>query len=271
MRRTVAVAAAWTCTAGLLLVGCKGGTPSTHGSPTPSASASPSPDVSHTARIAALLTAAARRLDGTSFQFEGGSGIVRMAGSYDTARRVGDISGSFGVGSGEVRVIGSELYVKGLADPPAVWLRVDADRLAPGNALTTVVSPTAGTGYLAVIDSATQVGPHRYSGTLDVDLLAARAARSDRAEALLMLLGGVPVGATFEARTDSAGRLTELSITVPDPDSPASTTLSTRYYDFGTPVSVTRPPAAQVDDAPEQLYAALAPNPVSPSPSPSAR
>lgn len=265
MRRTVAVAAVFA--AGLLLAGCRGGTPSTHGSPTPSVSASPSPDFSRTDRIAARLTAAARKLDSTRFRFEGGSGIVRVDGSFDTAHDEGDVSGSFGVGSGEVRVIGPALYVKGLASPRR-WLRLDADRLAAGNALTTVVSPTAITGYLAVIGSATSTAPRRYAGTLDVDRLTALAARSDRYEALLALLGGDPTGATFEARTDAAGRLTELSITVPDPDSPASTTLSSRYYDFGTPVSVARPPAGQVTDAPEQLYAALAPSaPASPTPS----
>lgn len=255
MRRSLIVAA---CAAGLLgLAGCKGSVPTPERSPTPSPS--PSATADQTRQVTERLSAAVRKLAATSFRFEGGSGIVRIDGTFDPRKHRGEATGSFGVGSGDIRIIGSELYVKGLADKPDDWLRVRTGRLAPGNALAQIADPTVITGYLTAIGTATQSGPGRYSGTIDLAALTRRAATSTRYEGLLTLLGANPSAATFEARTDSAGRLTDLSVTVPESSGTVGTTLTTRYSDFGVAVDVARPPAARVEEAPDQLYALLAP------------
>ncbi|GAA4210784.1 hypothetical protein [Actinocatenispora rupis] len=272
MRRMIAAAAV--CAAGLALTGCKGSAPSSAPTPGPAAtSAQPGPTTgrAQTRQATATLAAAVRKLGTTSFQFDGGSGIARVTGAYDPVHRTGTFDGSFGIGAGQALVIGTTLYVKGVAEDPDVWLRIDTTRLAPGNVLSEATDPTVPTGYLALVESARRTGPGQYAGSVDVAKLT-RAARSDRgAQELLTLLGNDPDKATFEATVDGAGRLTELSVTVTPKGSTATTTVTTRYHDFGTPVRVSAPPAGTVRDAPQQLYTVLAPTPGSSgSPSPSA-
>ncbi|MGA8114281.1 MAG: hypothetical protein WCA46_11510 [Actinocatenispora sp.] len=273
MRRMIAVAAV--CTAGLALTACKapGSQAGSAGTPSPgqsSAGPSPSSSAAETRRITARLATAVHKLTRTSFQFDGGSGIARVDGSFDPVGKRGDISGSFGIGAAQVLVIGSDLYVKGVAEDPKLWVHIDTGRLAPGNVLTQATDPTVSTGYLDAIESASQEGPRQYQGSIDVAKLTEDAAGSDRnAAALLKLLGDHPSRATFEASVDTSGRLTRMTVTVPDPGSSASTTVTTRYHDFGTPVDASRPAAGEVREAPQQLYTVLAPTPgVSGSPSP---
>lgn len=269
MRRMIAAAAV--CAAGLALAGCKGPTPGPTGTPsatTASPRPSPSAGRAETRAAVAALTSAVRKLRATSFEFDGGSGIARVTGAYDPGRRTGRFDGSFGIGAGEALVIGPTLYVRGVAEDPDVWLRIDTRKLAPGNVLAQATDPTVPTGYLDMVSAARRTGPGQYAGTIDVARLT-RAAGSDRAaRELLVLLGTAPSAATFEATVDDAGRLSELAVTVTQRGSTAATTVTTRYHDFGTPVDVAAPPAASVRDAPQQLYTVLAPTPaVSGSPS----
>ncbi len=264
MRRMIAVAAI--CTAGLTLVACKAPGSDASGSPSASASSTSSPSStaaagrSETVKITRKLSGAVRKLGTQSFQFEGGSGIARIDGSFDPTTKHGKIHGSFGIGAAEVLVLGSDLYVKGIAKQPGTWLHIDTGRLAPGNVLTQATDPTLSTGYLSAIDSATEVAPNQYRGTIDVDKLSKDAASSDRnATALLKLLGAHPSNVTFEASLDSAGRLSQVSVTVPKSGNTSSTTVTTRYHNYGTPVEVSRPSADHVQEAPHQLYSVLAP------------
>ncbi|OLE22177.1 MAG: hypothetical protein AUG44_25480 [Actinobacteria bacterium 13_1_20CM_3_71_11] len=57
----------------------------------------------------------------------------------------------------------------------------------------------------------------------------------------------------FTATVDSQGRLTEVKLDFPavDPQIPAVTST---YSDYGTTVTVTKPDAAQVQEAPDSLY-----------------
>jgi hypothetical protein len=261
MRRMIAVV----CSAGLVLAGCDGPAPSPNGSPS-TGGASPtarrSLDTSHTRQIVERLGQAVRKLTSTSFRFDGGSGIAQVTGSFDAAHKVGMINGSLGIGAVKALAIGPDLYVNGVAKDRNVWVHVDTDKLAPGNVLTQVTDPTISTGYLNAVSSASQPRPNEYEGTIDVARLGKAAAGSDRnAKALLQLLGANPADVTFDATVDGAGRLTELSITVPEPEGSASTTVTTRYYGFGTRVDVRRPAADEVQEAPRQLYTVLAPTP----------
>jgi hypothetical protein len=271
MRRMIAAAAV--CAAGLALVGCTGPTPAPTGTPSAapsSARPSPTADRAETRAAGAALSSAVRKLRATSFAFDGGSGIARVTGAYDPGRHTGRFDGSFGIGAGEALVIGPTLYVRGVAEDPDLWLRIDTRRLAPGNVLAQATDPTVPTGYLDAVSAARRTGPGQYAGTIDVARLA-KAAGSDRnARELLALLGTDPSAASFEATVDGAGRLATLAVTVTRRGSTAATTVTTRYHDFGTPVEVAAPPADSVRDAPQQLYTVLAPTPdVSGSPSPS--
>ncbi len=264
MRRMIAVAAV--CTAGLTLAACKAPGSDASGSPSPSASSMSSPSSSaaaaraQTTKITRKLTSAVDKLGKESFQFDGGSGIARIDGSFDPTTKHGKIHGSFGIGAAEVLVLGPDLYVKGVAKQPGTWVHIDTGRLAPGNILTQATDPTLSAGYLSSISTATEAGPNQYRGTIDVDKLTKDASSKDRnATALLKLLGAHPSNVNFEASLDSAGRLSQLSVTVPKTASTASTTLTTRYLDYGTAVEVSRPAADHVQEAPHQLYSVLAP------------
>ncbi|BCJ38927.1 hypothetical protein Athai_64300 [Actinocatenispora thailandica] len=265
MRRMIAAIAV--CTAGLLLAGCRGsGAPSAQPSGSVGAtSATPSAGPAQTRRATAELTQAVRKLEATSFAFDGGSGIARVTGSYQPKRHLGRLDGSFGIGAMDAVLVGTDLYVKGVDKDPAVWLRIRTTRLAPGNVLAQAIDPTLSTGYLTTIESAVRTSPGRYQGRIDLAELRARAAGDRTAQQLVTLLGPAPRRVTFEAAVDRSGRLTELAISVLHSASSAQTTVTTHYRDFGTPVRASAPPAAQVRDAPQQLYTVLAPNPTPPA------
>ena len=263
-RVAVALATATLCTASLALAGCRGdGSPSARPpSGTPASSpAQPSAGPAETRQATADLSRAVRKLDSTSFEFDGGSGIARVSGAYDPGRRTGRIDGSFGIGAMDAVLVGPSLYVQGVDKDPNVWVRIRTDRLAPGNVLAQAIDPTIDTGYLRAIDSAAETSPGRYRGTIDPDRL--------KSGQLTALLGPAPRRVTFEAGLDRAGRLVELTVSVQRAGTAVQTTVTTRYHDFGHPVRVSPPPADHVREAPQQLYTVLAPNP-SPSASASA-
>lgn len=260
MRRMIAAVAV--CAAGLLLAGCRdSAAPSAQPSDVGATSATPSAGPAQTRHATAELTRAVRKLEATSFAFDGGTGIARVSGSYQPKRKLGRLDGSFGIGAMDAVLVGTDLYVKGVDKDPDVWLRIRTTRLAPGNVLAQAIDPTLSTRYLDTIESAAETSPGHYQGRIDLAELRARAAGDRTAQQLTTLLGPSPRRVTFEASVDRSGRLTELAISVLRSDSSAQSTVTTRYRDFGTPVRVAAPPAAQVREAPQQLYTVLAPNP----------
>jgi hypothetical protein len=269
MRRMIA-AVAVCAAAALLLAGCRdSGSPAGQSPDIVGAtSATPSAGPAETRRATTELKRAVRKLKATSFAFDGGTGIARVSGSYQPKRQLGRLDGSFGIGAMDAVLVGTDLYVKGVDKDPDVWLRIRTTRLAPGNVLAQAIDPMLSTRYLNTIESAAETSPGRYQGRIDLAELRARAARDRTSQQLTMLLGPSPQRVTFEASVGRSGRLTELAISVLRSDSSAQSTVTTHYRDFGTPVRADAPPAAQVREAPQQLYTVLAPNPtMSPSPS----
>jgi hypothetical protein len=274
MRRTIIATAA--CVPVLALAACQPGSPG-HDKVAASASASPSGSQSaQTRAIAEKLGQAVDKLGQTSFAFQAQASSASLDGKFDAVHKLGTLQGSLGIGTAQGLIVGPDLYVKGVGNDPNAWWHVDTTRLAPGNVLSEATDPTLNASVLNAISSARQTGTNQYAGTIDVPTLIKQAEagtsadQQKQAKTLTGLLGQAKT-ADFTASLDSAGRLTSLALTVPSPNGKQSTTVTTNYSDFGTPVTASAPPAAQVKEAPDSLYTMVAPSAsASAAPSPSA-
>jgi hypothetical protein len=259
-RRTIVAAAV--CVPVLALAACQPGS-SGHAKASASASASGSQSA-QTRAVTEKLGQAVDKLGQTSFDFRAQASTASLSGSFDAVHKLGTLQGSLGIGTAQGLIIGPDVYVKGVGNDPNAWWHVDTTRLAPGNVLTEATDPTLNAAVLNAVKDARQTGTNQYSGTIDVDALAKQAtsgATADQQKQAKLLMGllGKAQQATFTASLDAQGRLTALTVTVPSPNGGQSTTVTTNYSNFGTTVTATPPPSAQVKEAPAQFYNLLAP------------
>ncbi|MFF3866904.1 hypothetical protein [Micromonospora sp. NPDC001898] len=96
-----------------------------------------------------------------------------------------------------------------------------------------------------------QTGEGAYAGTIDVTKAAE--AGSLNAE-LIKTLGQQARSLPFTAKLDPQGRLSELVIQIPASGQNKAQDIKITYADYGAASAAQRPPAAQVVEAPNELY-----------------
>ena len=215
---------------------------------------------------AADLAAATQKLGEQSMKIDMDmAGAISMSGVADPksgqARMSMDM-GALGEGTKiEMRKLGDDLYMKfggQIGDmlkggtSKKAWMHVDASKVAAGSSFDMPKDDPAGTkALLQAMTGVERVGDNGFKGTLDLT----KSPRYNKDNSL-KALGDKAKNVPFTAKKDSEGRLVELTMDM-SAIQPGAGKVKTKYYDFGTPVSVEAPPASQVQEMPSQLSGIL--------------
>ncbi|MFE9205787.1 hypothetical protein [Micromonospora sp. NPDC007230] len=250
MRRLATTGVALVAVLGLGLTGC-GGRDGSTGRGTATASTSSTPDPT------GELTAAVRRLNEQSMRVEVTSSMLTASGVVDPTTRAMDVTLSLGdLGEVHCLAIGDDAYVK-LSGALGTqlggakkWLHMDAGKLSGGQlGLMPADDPGGVKKLLSAVVDVRRTGDRSYAGTLDYTRTGADpkslAAAGDKAKA-------VP----FTAAADEQGRLTAFEMDMAAID-PALGKMTVSYRDFGMPVQLSKPPAADTEEAPAELARAF--------------
>jgi hypothetical protein len=131
-------------------------------------------------------------------------------------------------------------------------MHVDAARL--GTSSTLPIDPsggaTAANSLMTALKDVQQVDSTHYSGTID---LTKAAGISGVTPDMLKSAGVKATAVPFTAAVDTQNRLTDLKLDLPSVDSSLSP-FELSYSDYGVPVTVTKPAAADVTEAPDAVY-----------------
>ncbi|WP_328462003.1 hypothetical protein OHA21_34045 [Actinoplanes sp. NBC_00393] len=250
-------------TAALAMAGCADngvagpGASSSASASTPVATAPSAAGSADPAAVQALADATAK-LDSESFKLTVTAGV----GFQLTAL----IDAPNGNGTAELKASGTntELTVKSLlvgqdlyAQIPGItkgdtWTHLDMSRL-PDGANTGLrpgrIDPVDTARLISSTTDVHSTGARSYAGTVDLTQ-ATGVAGLDKVT--IEGYGPAAQRVPFTAGLDEQGRLSALTLQLPQ-----STVLEALYTDYGTTVTAARPPAAQVVEAPEDVYRAL--------------
>ncbi len=262
---------AWLVLGGLLLAGCGS---ASH----PGASATPRDRLSAVDSVSAAAdrTSAAGSSKftlATTTMVSGQTVSLNGSGAFDYAHRTGMMTFAIPAGvSGrtatlEERLLGDAVYIT-LPGQPGTFYKLSLSQLG-STSLGSGADPTAG---LAVLRGATAVrivghelvrgaDTTRYSGSYDVAAALAKAPAKIRAVLAATLSSSNLSAVPFEAFLDDQGRMrrlvTRLSAHSPSlPNQVIESITTLEFFDFGTPVTVSAPPASQVKDG-SRLVASL--------------
>ena len=199
---------------------------------------------------------------------DGKSGSVSAEGAFDSAaeavemRMTVEAPGVEGL-QPAVRIVGGQLYVSGVPGVEAQkWVQVPLDHAGDLGMDTSQLDPSAQLEQLrAVAGDVREIGTETvrgveaqgYAGTIDLQKAIDLAATpEERAEAQRGLEASGVKEVPFELYVDSEDRPVRVVVSV-DATKGAETgsaDVSVDYYDWGSPVTVTAPPADAIVEAP---------------------
>ena len=250
----------------LALAGCT----SDSGTATPGASSSAgsTPSAPSSASAAdpaatAALGQAAAALGNTSFKATLTSGpALRVTGLLDAPNSKGTAELVATGTNTEITVksllVGQDLYVQVPGVTKAnTWTHLDIARLPDG----ADVGPRPGqidpANTAQLLSSTTDVqstGSRSYKGTLDLTKVAGVTGVD---KVTVDSYGAAAQNVPFTAGLDEQGRLSQLTIELPAVNGTPTKPLEVLYTDYGIAVTAEAPPAAQIVEAPENLYTTL--------------
>lgn len=140
-----------------------------------------------------------------------------------------------------------------LASLNGKWLSVDKTKIGT-TGLAASLAPTADSvtpeTYLAGIVSAEKVNDTEYKGVVDLGVSAPKLAPAAEIAKLTAEQKKVP----FTATLDSQGRVTKIVLKLPGMGTFPAADFTTTYSDYGAPVTVTKPAAADIAPMPDLFY-----------------
>jgi hypothetical protein len=215
---------------------------------------------------AVVLAGSTEVLSEESYRFEVTmSPRMSATGAVDPAAPAGEVTVSVTADGTaheiEVRFVGDDMWVSpgelgGLLGIETAWMHVDQSRLGergfaglrPGELdLVGAAEMLRGLGNVEQIDDNTFRG----------EITLTRGEAPPLADQALRALGEQSITLQFEATVDDQERLTRLVIEYPAAAEYPARQLEVRYFDFGSPVAVTPPPADQVTELPAEFYRML--------------
>ena len=263
--RLAGLGLATTATVALALAGCDGGGSTTTGASAPasaSASAGASAGAADPAAVEAL-TKATQQLGTTSFKVTATSGSgFKLTGAVDPVQGTGTADLSATGPNAEVNVktllAGQDLYlqVPGITKA-GTWTHVDVSRLPEGANVGLrpgQIDPVNTSNLLSSSTDVRATGDNSYAGTLDLSKAIGLAGVS---QVTIDETGAQAQKVPFTAKLDEQGRLSELTVDIPATKGQTAQPLEVRYTDYGVPVSVTKPAASEITEAPDSLYNSL--------------
>lgn len=268
-RRLAGVGLGLAATVTFAVAGCTGG----GANPGPSASATgtgapatASPSASGgsdaTGDARAALAASVRDLGTTSFKVTMTSGsTLSMTGQMDPPNRAGQSTLQVAAGTSSLKVdtvlVGDDLYVRLAGAGNGKWMHIDVNRL-PAGANVGIrpgqIDPANAERLLAASTDVRQTGARDFAGTLD---LTRAVGVTGISKVTVDGYGEAAKSVPFRATLDDQARLSTLTIDLPALGSQPAQPLEVRYFDYGTAVSVQKPAAGDVTEAPESVYSAL--------------
>lgn len=260
------------------VAGCKTGASGSHSSAEHSsgdrshaASAAPSgsPDAVGAGGPAAdQLSAAVSRLREQPFRYTVtttvSGQVVTLDGAADPRSQVSSVTVDAGSRTGltmEIRTFGTEVYLKtgglsvigGIFGGAGTWIHLDAARLKNigGLSLGSITDPSAAMAARDAFVTVERTGDRTFRGTLD---LTKATAVPGGGAAMKQAYGEAARSVPFEATLDGDQRVSSVKVSMPAGKAVAAFTIDARYSDFGASVSVERPPADQITEAPDAIY-----------------
>ncbi|MEV6843183.1 LppX_LprAFG lipoprotein [Actinoplanes sp. NPDC051411] len=263
--RLAGLGLATTAAVALAVAGCD------NASTTPGASSSaPAPATSSASAAdpaaAAQLAAATAKLDQTSFKITvtSGSGF-KLTGAIDAPHGAGtaDVTATGPNASVSIKtlLIDKDLYVQipGITKNNT-WTHVDGSRL-PADASIGLrpdqIDPVNTAKLLSSTTDVHSTGSNSYAGTLDLTKAAGLAGVS---KVTIDGYGQAASQVPFTAGLDAQGQLQELTIDLPRVNGQKTEPIDALYSDYGAPVTVQRPAASAVTEAPDSIYKTLGSN-----------
>jgi hypothetical protein len=254
-RLTIAVAA---LTAAIGLSGCGPEQNTAAGGAGPAAAesaATPADPAAELAAAAAKLTEDSLKVKTSMAAGLNAEGVADKAGEQmDMTMTIGDGSGDEAAMTVDLRKIGTDVYMKFdgalgafLGDRADKWMHIDAAKVPADSPFSMEANdPRNAAEMLGASARVQKTGDRTFSGVLDMT----KSPTAD--EESLKALGDKATAVPFTATADEQGRLVELVIDVAA-IAPGSGKMTTTYSDFGTPVSVTAPPASEVIEMPKEM------------------
>lgn len=221
--------------------------------PTTAAPSSPAPDAKE------ALAKAVTELSKTSFKVNMAIGPMRSTGAMDPGAQQGQMSVAISSGAASVTIetvlSGPDMWIKATGIPGATnkWMHLDTSKLPKNSALGVRPGQLDPAGAQRLVDSIATVertGEGRYRGTLD---LTKATDQSVVNKSTLDQLGDRAKAVPFEATVDAQGRLANLKMDLGLLQG-IPTVIDVTYSDFGAPVTVTKPAANDVVEAPAEVY-----------------
>jgi len=212
---------------------------------------------------ASQLAAATAKLDQTSFKITvtSGSGF-KLTGAIDAPHSNGtaDVTATGPNASVNIKtlLIGQDLYVQvpGITKN-GTWTHVDGSRLPADASIGLRPNQIDPVNTAKLLSSTTDVhttGSNSYAGTLDLTKAAGLAGVSK------VTIDGYGQSASqvpFTAGLDAQGQLQELTIDLPPVNGQKTEPIDALYSDYGTPVTVQKPAASEITEAPDSIYKSL--------------
>jgi len=254
---------------GVAACGSADNEPNTTGSP--SGSASPTATASDDAKQALLEST--KELSNGNFRFAIAGGEANSTGLVHLPSRTAQMTMKLGEAGSDVTMTVDFIWVE-----PDTWVKVDVggtavqglpgiEKVATGKYLhidparagdlgdlrfdPSQVDPAGSEALAKAITEVRKTGEGTYAGTIDVS----KAPDSGSFDAdLVKALGAQANSVPFTARLDSQGRLTEMVIQVPAAGTTKAQEIKISYSDYGAATAAQQPPAAQVVEAPPELY-----------------
>jgi hypothetical protein len=248
----------------LSVAGCSadGSTPGAGATSSDSPSAPSSSSAADPAAAAALGQATAA-LGTTSFKLTLTSGPgVKLTALIDAPNNAGTadlaITGPNANISVKTLLVGQDLYaqVPGITKAGS-WTHLDIAKLPQGANIGLrpgQIDPANTAQLLTSTTDVQQVDARSFKGTLD---LTKATGVTGIDQVTVDSLGQSATKVPFTAGLDDQGRLSALTIQLPAVKGQQSQPLEVLYTDYGTPVTAQRPAAAEITEAPANLYTTL--------------
>lgn len=254
-----------TATVALALAGCGANDAASPGA-SASAPNSPSTPASSSAAdpaAAAALASATAVLSNQTFKvtMTAGPGIkltadVDVPGTKGTANLA--ITGSNTDIQVKSLLAGQDLYVQIPGVTKAgTWTHLDVARLPAGANVGLrpgQIDPINTQQVLTSTTDVQRVDPRNYKGTLDLTKVAGITGVDP---STVTTWGAAAQNVPFTAGLDDQGRLSTLTVTLPAVAGQQAQVLDVTYTDYGTPVTADKPAAAEILEAPNDLYTTL--------------
>jgi hypothetical protein len=256
-RRLAVASIAALATVGLAAAGCGGNTSGVDAGATAGASAKASPSLAPKD----VLVASTAALQKTSYKFTMSAAGLSGQGSADAAHKTASMSMS-GKEEGvsmkmDFLFLNTDCYIKmdlgkansQLGISPTKWMHLDASTLSGEDLpFQSTDDPADIDGLFDGLVNVTSTDGKTFSGTLDMTKASGDSAPDSD---VLDSLGDKAKAVPFTATLDDKGEVTTLKVdgTGISPDLNVDVTFS----DYGTPVTVTKPDASQIVEAPDAV------------------